>query len=181
MAVKVITLDGEGEVKLPDGQKKTVKYKYSKIVTPGTKRNAGTAEEQKDASYPKLSEIAQFLGGNVEFKFVEKEINGVKTTVIDENQPTCAVQYIIDGWNLEANRKAKDDAANTPAVVRAKARMQIKEMKTTLAKAGMPTTELDNMLKQLDEQDAAEAKAQDEADKKEAAAERASRSPKSSK
>lgn len=126
MAVTVITRKGKGKVKLSDGKEKEVVFDYKKIVTPATKR--GGSDEKSE--FPTFADLAAYLQGKVEFP---KNKDG-------ETIPgPCLVQYAIDGWNLESNRNAKDGAANTPEVAKAKAKDVIAAL---AAKLGVDVNDL---------------------------------------
>jgi hypothetical protein len=184
---KVISLAGEAMVKLPGGEKK-VNYVYPKIITPATKRNSGTEAEQKEARFYTFAEMAAFLGGNVEFKTIAKEVDGKKVLELDPDAPTCIVQYVIDGWNIEQNRLAKEAKVNTPSVELAKQRILLVEMRAKQVKLSMDVSSFDTMIASIDAKikalDTDETEIEEEteaADKKEAAETRQGRAPKTAK
>lgn len=120
MALTIISRKGKGKVKMADGSKKEVTFNYDKIITPATKRGG----KDEVSTFPTFADLAEKLKGKVEFE-LDKEGNPVGS---------CLVGYAIEGWNLESNRNAAFNAANTPEVAVAKINEQIAAM---AAKFGM--------------------------------------------
>ena len=104
MAVTVVTRTSKAK---PAEGKKPAKaaFTYDKIITPNTKR--GGKDEAETSSFPTLAELANHLGGKVEYNVV-KDADGKESASDD-----CLVGYAIAGLNLAMNQRASFAAGNT--------------------------------------------------------------------